>query len=342
MWKGIVAKGFRTDEFRRYVASLAFQSWRPTFIVVHNTSAPRLSQWHTVPGEQRMRNLESFYRDEKGWSAGPHLFVADDLIWVFTPLIVPGVHSPSWNGVSWGVEMVGEYEEEPFNPAVEQNTIDALAVLHASRGISPDTIKFHKEDPRTTHKTCPGKHVDKAELIARVWDRLNNGHEGEHLADGAPVLLSAASNGAFSIPQSKGPEAGDGRFTNILATEFGGGEDAPMESAYGGIVNPDQPEAALPAKLPASKRQIRVYNLTNGKNVTCRINDVGPWNKQDKYWQTSGRPIAEAQFRNRTRAEDGAIPSNDAGLDLTPAAFEALGIPGLVNTRQAHLDWEFA
>jgi hypothetical protein len=103
--------------------------------VVHNTSAPRLLQWHSHPGEVRMRNLESYYRDQQRWSAGPHLFVADDLIWVFTPLTTSGVHSPSWNGVAWGVELVGEYDIEPFNPGVRENAVDALAALYTCRGL---------------------------------------------------------------------------------------------------------------------------------------------------------------------------------------------------------------
>ena len=63
----------------------------------------------------------------------PHLFVADDLIWVFTPLTVAGVHSPSWNDVAWGVEMVGEYDIETFGDAVRDNTVSALAALHRAR-----------------------------------------------------------------------------------------------------------------------------------------------------------------------------------------------------------------
>jgi hypothetical protein len=122
-WKGIIGRGFRPQEFKDYVGTLSFGDWRPQFIVLHNTSAPKLSQWHSHPGEERMRNLEAYYRDEQGWSAGPHLFVADDLIWAFTPLTTSGVHSPSWNAISWGIEMVGEYEEEPhwrsFTPGAE-------------------------------------------------------------------------------------------------------------------------------------------------------------------------------------------------------------------------------
>ena len=91
-----------------------------------------------------MRNLENFYQNVQKWSAGPHLFVADDLIWVFTPLNVSGVHSPSWNGISWGVEMVGDYAVEPFDPAVRDNTLSALATLHAALGLNPDTLRLHK------------------------------------------------------------------------------------------------------------------------------------------------------------------------------------------------------
>ncbi len=187
-WKGIVGRGFTADNFRTYVNTLTLTDWRPQFVVLHNTSSPRLSQWHSTPGEQRMQNLQSYYRDQMHWSAGPHLFVADDLIWAFTPLTTSGVHSPSWNGISWGVEMVGEYEIEPFSAQVRDNAVQALAVLHRWQGIDPGTLHFHKEDPLTTHKICPGKNVDKPDMIARVQEQMRDS-AGEHLADrqtGAP------------------------------------------------------------------------------------------------------------------------------------------------------------
>src|SRR5437870_660296 len=78
-WKGIVGKGFTPDDFDTYVAGLTFGSWRPQFVVLHNTARPRLLQWQSTAGEQRMKNLEDFYKNVQKWSAGPHLFVADDL-----------------------------------------------------------------------------------------------------------------------------------------------------------------------------------------------------------------------------------------------------------------------
>ena len=96
VWKGIIGKGFTAIDFSEYVKTVVFDTWRPQFVVLHNTAVPTFAQWHNVSGEQRMKNLESFYRDTQKWSAGPHLFVADDLIWVFTPLNtnVKGTVSP--------------------------------------------------------------------------------------------------------------------------------------------------------------------------------------------------------------------------------------------------------
>ena len=182
-WKGIVGASFTTDAFDVYARNVVFTAWRPQFVVLHNTSAPRLDQWHKVPGAQRMRNLESYYRDQQHWSAGPHLFVADDLIWVFTPLTTAGVRSPSWNAISWGVEMVGEYDDEAFGGAVRQNTIAALASLHEVAGVDPAMLHFHKEDPLTTHKDCPGKHVLKPDILAGVQSELIHRHGGEHTPD---------------------------------------------------------------------------------------------------------------------------------------------------------------
>lgn len=174
MWRGIIGRGYTAAQFDEYVRNLKWGEWTPQFVVVHNTSAPTLKQWHgPTPVPQRIRNLENYYKNEMKWSAGPHLFVADDLIWIFTPLTVPGTHSPSWNSVSLGMEIVGEYDVEPFAP-VRNNVVSALASLHRRLGLNPNTIRFHKEDPRTTHKNCPGKNVIKAELIKAVSADLSS------------------------------------------------------------------------------------------------------------------------------------------------------------------------
>ena len=179
LWKGIVDRGFTANDFQTYVQGLSFTAWRPSFVVLHNTGAPTFAQWHSTPGAQRMLNLQSYYRDQQHWSGGPHLFVADDLIWVFTPLTVPGVHSPSWNNVSWGVEMVGDYSVETMNPALKTNAVAALAALHSALGISPTTMKLHREDPLTTH-ICPGGNVSKQDFITQVTAAVESLNPGDH------------------------------------------------------------------------------------------------------------------------------------------------------------------
>jgi hypothetical protein len=178
-WKGIVGKGFKADDFATYVAGLSFTTWRPSFVVLHNTAVPTFAQWHSVPGEQRMQNLQSFYRDTQKWSGGPHLFIADDFIWVFTPLTIPGVHSPSWNNVAWGVELVGDYATEVMTDGVRANAISALTTLHGALGLDPSKLRLHREDPLTTH-ICPGSSVSKSDFIAAVTAQLVVEFPGEH------------------------------------------------------------------------------------------------------------------------------------------------------------------
>jgi hypothetical protein len=184
-WRGIVGRSFSPADFEKYVATLKF-GWLPKFIVVHNTSAPDLATWQRWQARKPpltdvawARNLEVYYRDQQKWSGGPHVFVTPAGILAFTPLTGPGVHSPAWNDCSWGVETVGEFERERFAGAVRDNLVAALAILHAAAGLSPlpylighRGLHFHKEDPKTTHKACPGRNMVKAELVAAVVAEL--------------------------------------------------------------------------------------------------------------------------------------------------------------------------
>jgi N-acetylmuramoyl-L-alanine amidase len=182
-WKGIVGTSFTADEFDGYCHTLTWSAWRPSFVVLHNTGAPSLAQRAKGLTKQHILNLEKFYRDTQKWKAGPHLFVDDHRIWVFTPLTVSGTHSPSWNKLALGVEMLGDYEKESFDSGrglnVRKNTMAALATLSAILGIDPQTMRLHREDPLTTH-ACPGKNVRKLEVIQQVTDLIIARHAGEH------------------------------------------------------------------------------------------------------------------------------------------------------------------
>ena len=157
-WKGIVGNSYSTDGFDSYCHSLTWVAWRPSFIVLHNTASPSLAQRPNGLTKQHILNLESYYRDTMHWNAGPHLFVDDRQIWVFTPLTMSGVHSPSWNKIALGVEMLGDYDKDDFDSGrglkVQNNSVAAIATLTAVLGLDPDSMRLHKEDPLTTH-ACP-------------------------------------------------------------------------------------------------------------------------------------------------------------------------------------------
>ncbi|VTU42521.1 MULTISPECIES: peptidoglycan recognition protein family protein [unclassified Variovorax] len=184
-WKVTVDQSFDVDAFDTYCHSLAWTAWRPSFLVVHNTGVPTLAQRPNGFTKTHMGNFATYYRDKMKWSAGPHLFIDDKRIWVFTPLTMSGVHSPSWNKQSLGIEMLGDFDRDAFDAGrglkVRHNTVAAMATLCAILGLEPMTTKLHREDPETTH-ACPGTNVRKLELIADVQDLLATRHQGEHQA----------------------------------------------------------------------------------------------------------------------------------------------------------------
>ena len=180
LWKGIVAKSFSPALFEDYVKGLRWPSWKPSFIVLHNTAAPSLAQRPGGLTLTHIRNLEAYYRDDMHWGAGPHLFVDDRQIWVFTPLTTTGVHSPSWNGVSLGIEMLGDYAKESFSSGrgllVRQNTVRAMATLNKALGFQAGNFRFHIEDKATTHD-CPGIQARKCryDMTAEIQVAMGQG-----------------------------------------------------------------------------------------------------------------------------------------------------------------------
>jgi hypothetical protein len=318
-WRGTDGRGMTVAEFGHYVRDLKLE-FTPSFVALHNTASPNAKQWQSCPVQTRLRNLTSYYSG-MGWHGGPHLFVDNELIWLFTPLTKPGVHSPSWNSTAWGIEMVGDYDcdsfETGFGLAVRHNAVAAAAILlkKMDKPVNGHTLRFHYEDPRTTH-ACPGKHVKKSEILAEISARM-----------AGPLI-------AGTTPTKKKKPT---RYT-VLMTEFGGRGDA-QQSAYGGHVNPYAFEVALPCKVPAAQRSIAIYR--GSKKVIARVNDLGPWNKTNDYWNHDGIPKCVMQKAGRNRAENHQVPTNSAGLDATPAVFDELGIRGEESTRQATVEWEF-
>jgi hypothetical protein len=132
------------------------------------------------------------------------------------------------------------------------------------------------------------------------------------------------------------------RFTDITATVFGGPDDklASGTGAYG-ILDWRKPQVALPYNFKTHKEPLPKVRLHyGGRSVVADVADVGPWNTNDPYWKTNTRPQAESGF-DLGQTKWGVRKTNQAGIDITVAAADALGLPGSGVMRKAEIDWEF-
>src|SRR5215831_10317421 len=124
---------------------------------------------------------------------------------------------------------------------------------------------------------------------------------------------------------------------DITATVFAGDDD-PQDSAYGsGHIDGDQPGVAVPFKWRDKPRPDIIVSGPKGEQ-RCPVVDVGPWNIDDpNYVNGTARPLAELQYDRDTEAQNGMVPTNDAGIDLTPATAAAVGVSG-----KGKVKWRFA
>lgn len=214
--------------FLAYLDTIRFGAWRPRFVTMHHTGGPSLATWKTyahgsrkvpITDPQWMKNLAGYYGNELGWSAGPHFFFTPDNFCVLSPPDRRGVHAVSFNATSWGVECVGDFDSETFAPELAQRYAEGLACLHVALGISPDPylfntrgLHFHRDDPKTS-KTCPGRNVDKAAMVALIKAQMER-------------LTGAAAHDDDDPPPAVVPFRRKGR-VNVAAGDFLAVRDEP-------------------------------------------------------------------------------------------------------------------
>ena len=166
-----VGRVWTPAQLRQYLGTLDRPAWCRA-ITFHHTGVPSLEQRPRGFLPNHMNNLESYYRG-KGWSAGPHLFIDEDQCWGMSDFRRYGVHAVSFNRNAIGIEVLGNYDvESPNTGRGAQCWATATAagkVLLDWLGLQPSqiTVKFHRDDPRTT-KTCPGSKVDKNWVIDHI------------------------------------------------------------------------------------------------------------------------------------------------------------------------------
>lgn len=171
--------------------------------------------------------------------------------------------------------------------------------------------------------------LDNGQKVVIVGDALNGSQKWFRLQFGVGVQVYGWAHSAYIKTDAEQPAEPTAEIwhNNITATVFGGAGDS-QGSSYGGIVDPTSPGVALPYKW-RNKPRPHINVVGPRGSIVANVVDVGPWNIDDPdYVLGRARPMVEAQYANKTRAQNGRIPTNDAAIDLTPAAASAIGISG--------------
>jgi N-acetylmuramoyl-L-alanine amidase len=155
----------------------------------------------------------------------------------------------------------------------------------------------------------------------------------EHGLTAVVMLIRVTGDAAVTINGEdlhRAPNIPDNQ-CDIIATVFGGEDDYNV-SAYDEdhVLDDEDMYVALPDRFEGDRPTVRVYNRAKGVSALAAIEDVGPWNTDDPYWSKGTRPQAESGTDMSGRE------TNGAGIDLSPAMADALGIEG-----KGKVDWEF-
>lgn len=195
--------------------------------------------------------------------------------------------------------------------------------------------QFCAAKDRRVQYVISNRKIANADIHDWAWRPYNGSNPHDHHVHVSvrqnPALydLETAWNlGALTPPPATPIASIPKRFTNIVATVFGGIHDRNLSAYDGHVITDFEVGFSLPARVPKGTR-LRAF--ANDKLVVGWVVDVGPWNTNDPYWLTGARPQAESGTDMRGRH------TNKAGIDLTPAAAKALGIDG-----KGVVDWEFA
>lgn len=152
----IINRCLTLREFEDYVAAYNFGTEPANKLVLHHTWRPTKEGWART---RTMEGVKKYY-EGKGWTAGPHLFVAEDGIWLFSPMRKDGIHAGELNHRSIGIEVVGDYDGEPWSGQTKENALGVIRVLMKHLDIDAAHLFFHSD---VSPKSCPGK------VITREW-----------------------------------------------------------------------------------------------------------------------------------------------------------------------------
>jgi len=173
-------------EFVRHVEALDFAQPLPTRVFLHHTWRPTPDTWH---GHETIMAMKAYYerqqwrdsegRLHEGWTAGPHIFVAPDGIWLFSDLTYDGVGVYGHNYRTRHIEMVGNYDEDMPGGTILSDSVAVMGILCERLGLDARDLGFHRD---FSNKSCPGWAVTKDWIIPQV-ERWIDAYRRDHESD---------------------------------------------------------------------------------------------------------------------------------------------------------------
>lgn len=151
--------------FLQYVDTLPLKG-KYNMVFIHHTAIPNEQQWDSSGGwEYRKQQMNEYYATvpiwydasgvkHVGWDAGPHLFVDQVGIGLFTPLTQDGVGVYNHNTRTRHIEIVGDFTSHLPDGARLSNAVTAAAALLKAGGLTIDALHYHREFQSNT--SCPG------------------------------------------------------------------------------------------------------------------------------------------------------------------------------------------
>lgn len=133
----------------------------------------------------------------------------------------------------------------------------------------------------------------------------------------------------------------------VYATSFGnpGNKDESNVFKDGsqvkrGIVTAALPDNSAVGKMIAIRRRDEKGRPTRW--IPLKVRDLGPWFRDDPYWLKGKIPRAVQFFKKKRRRWDGRVVKNPAGLDLTPWAWQKIGISAKESVNYSgYVEWKF-
>ena len=106
-----VGRVWNPKSLEEYLRTITKPDWCKA-ITLHQTSSPSLAQRPQGLSVGLIDKFRDFYKNDMGWSAGPHLYIDENEIYGMCDLRKKGVHAVSFNKIAIGIEVLGDYDRE--------------------------------------------------------------------------------------------------------------------------------------------------------------------------------------------------------------------------------------